>query len=221
MSGSFSIKYGASYVPNEQEKPDLSSVPMLFRRRLSSLSKSAFVSFIELSEKLDLSELPAVFVSRFAEMKMSLEMIAELQENQAISPAKFSTSVHNSLAGQFSIFYKNQQPIKALSAGPYSLANGLIESLSLSSAESKAILLSVSEGQYPEEYKSYDDSIHETFACSLVLDATGTDISWEILEESVSEPKPWQSFNQFALGDLNTKSFKLALSPKTVLHLWR
>ncbi|MCM8532686.1 MAG: beta-ketoacyl synthase chain length factor [Lentisphaeraceae bacterium] len=208
-------------MPNELEKPDLSSVPMLFRRRLSSLSKSAFVTFIELSDQVDLSQLPGVFVSRFAEMDMSLKMIGELQQNQAISPAKFSTSVHNSLAGQFSIFYKNQQSIKALSAGPYSLANGLIESLSISSTESKATLLSISEGNFPAEYKSYTESRSEPFALSLVLDSMGNDISWEVIEESIPETESWQSLGQFSRSKSAGESIKLPLSKKSALHLWR
>ena len=109
MTGTFSIEHTAAFFAEANIKPEISLLPMMFRRRLSPLGKAAFSTFEDLSQKTALSGVPAVFVSRFAEMKMSLEMIQAMQEDQLVSPAKFSISVHNSLAGQFSIFYKNQQ----------------------------------------------------------------------------------------------------------------
>lgn len=91
--------------------------------------------------------LPAVFTSGQGEMAITDYMCATLAEDpRAISPTKFHNSVHNAAAGYWTIGAGAQVPATAISAGPYSFAQGLLEAMVQLQAGEEAVLLVAYDG---------------------------------------------------------------------------
>lgn len=91
--------------------------------------------------------LPAVFTSTYGELSITDYMCATLAEDpRAISPTKFHNSVHNAAAGYWTIGAGAHVPATAISAGPYSFAQGLLEAMVQLHAGEDAVLLVAYDG---------------------------------------------------------------------------
>ena len=109
------------------ETPDVSFVPPLMRRRLSALQKEMFVISHALGESE--SDYSVFFASHDGEQSLTHFLANEYNTEGAVSPGKFSTSVHNAAPGLYSIFTANQAPYTAIAAGEDSIESGLLEAL--------------------------------------------------------------------------------------------
>lgn len=91
--------------------------------------------------------LPAVFTSTYGELSITDYMCATLAEDpRAISPTKFHNSVHNAAAGYWTIGAGAHVPATAISAGPHSFAQGLLEAMVQLHAGEDAVLLVAYDG---------------------------------------------------------------------------
>lgn len=78
----------------------------------------------------DPAQLPSVFASRHGELAITDYMCRTLADDPAsLSPTRFHNSVHNAAAGYWTIGAGAHAPATALSAGPWSFAQGLLEAL--------------------------------------------------------------------------------------------
>ena len=86
--------------------------------------------------------LPSIFASTYGEIAITDYMCATLASDpRAISPTRFHNSVHNAAAGYWTIGTGAHAPATAISAGPGSFAQGLIEAMAQLAAGSEAVLL--------------------------------------------------------------------------------
>jgi len=91
--------------------------------------------------------LPSVFTSTHGELTITDYMCATLaQDPCAISPTKFHNSVHNAAAGYWTIGAGAHVAATAISAGPYSFAQGLLEAMVQLHAGEEAVLLVAYDG---------------------------------------------------------------------------
>ena len=95
-------------------------VPKLLNRRLSPLAKAVFN--VAESCLTDGNKLPVVFSSAHGEICKSLIMLQTIQAGEELSPTAFSLSVHNAIAGLFSIAFSNTQEITVLAPGQEGIA---------------------------------------------------------------------------------------------------
>jgi hypothetical protein len=86
-------------------------------------------------------QIPTVFSSANGEICRSLEMLMALEADGEVSPAGFSLSVHNAIAGLFSIVYANQQEITVVAPGKDGIAPAFIEGLGILQEGAEAVLL--------------------------------------------------------------------------------
>jgi hypothetical protein len=84
-----------------------------------------------------------VFASRHGEAERTLGLLKELAADRELSPALFSTSVHNAVPGLWSILRGNRAPATALAAGAATFGWGLVEALGALEAEPGAPVLYV------------------------------------------------------------------------------
>ena len=105
--------------------PDISFVPPLLRRRLSEIEKITF--YLGQKSAPDYQNFRTVFASDFGEWTQTIQLIQQFYEEGQMSPAKFSTSVHNAGAGLFSLFRKNYQSYTCIAANEATLQAGLLE----------------------------------------------------------------------------------------------
>ncbi|OUS14790.1 hypothetical protein A9Q88_13410 [Gammaproteobacteria bacterium 50_400_T64] len=93
--------------------PDISAIPPMLRRRLSSLGKMALsVAFPLLPNSED--KLPCVFSSRHGELERTVGLLQTLAKHEPLSPMHFSLSVHNAIGGVMAIARKDPSSITAL-----------------------------------------------------------------------------------------------------------
>lgn len=90
----------------------------------------------------DPARLPSVFASTHGDLAITDYMCAALATDPAaVSPIRFHNSVHNAAAGYWTIGNGCMAPTTAISAGPASFAQGLLEALSQLACGADAVLL--------------------------------------------------------------------------------
>ena len=141
-------------------KPDVTFLPAMFRRRLSSLSKMSMRVAHDCSDQV--GSLRTVFCSRHGELTRTVQLLQQLSDAELISPTGFSLSVHNTASGLFSIAHQNTLPTTAIAGGKDSFEAGFLEAAAvLRSGECEKILLVIADEPLPEPIDSFlqDDAI--------------------------------------------------------------
>ncbi len=157
----------------EQQKTLLASVPKMLRRRLTPLAKTVFCAILQ--QQANYAEIPIVFSSSHGELEKSLRMMEMIEDNQEISPTQFSLSVHNAIAGLFSIAFNNKQQISVLAPGEDGVAAGFLEACGLLEEGENAVLLVFYDESLPaffptQPYRLSDD---KSLAVALWLSKCG------------------------------------------------
>jgi hypothetical protein len=127
--------------------PDVSFVPPLARRRLTDLEKAALAVANEVYPHGE--EIPVVFASRWGEIGTTVKLIKQFHSEKEMSPAAFSTSVHNAAPGMMSLKESNHATYTAIAASEDSLKNGFVEALAMR----KRLLFVYAEERTPEFYR--------------------------------------------------------------------
>ncbi len=156
------------YIQSEQEI-DVSFVPPLIRRKLSTLDRAALSTMAKVFNR-NVEEI--VFSSQYGEFTRLDTLIEQYQGAGEVSPAQFSASVHNYPAGFFTLINKLNIPYYALSAGENSFTAGLIKSVIseketmytfadiYSGVKSISVLISPAKGkEVNTEIKSFKDFV--------------------------------------------------------------
>lgn len=105
---------------------DVSYIPMLLRRKLSKLDK---IVFAILDNIYDQNIDNIILASEHGEFDRLKEIISQYQNDNMVSPTKFSSSVHNYSVSAFSQLNKITNSYTAISAGKDSLLMGVITSI--------------------------------------------------------------------------------------------
>jgi len=149
--------------------PKLAFVPPMQRRRLSPFAKIALYVALHASETVD-ENLPMIFSSRHGDLHKTSDLLADLALDNELSPTAFSLSVHNAVAGLFSILTKNKSAINAIAAGQDSLFMALVDAYArLKSGICNKLLLVHVDQALPEIYDDFRDEVQVDHALALVL----------------------------------------------------
>ncbi|MDV7341019.1 beta-ketoacyl synthase chain length factor [Terasakiella sp. A23] len=153
--------------------PNIKDLPMMLRRRLSHLGRMV----MRVTHDLEMEDsLPLVFSSRYGESDQTVKLLESLSVKEPLSPTIFSMSVHNGLAGLFSITTRNKQPHTAISAGAASFCNGLLEACAMLQVNpEQPVLLVHYDGPLSDFYENFGDERVKPMALALRLEKTGRD----------------------------------------------
>lgn len=107
------------YYVIDEDEINVSSVPMLVRRKLSKPDRIAFTILEKIyDDNVD----SIIFASENGEIDRLREIIYQYQTENMVSPIKFSSSVHNFAPSAFSRLHNITKPYTAISAGKETLA---------------------------------------------------------------------------------------------------
>ena len=120
------------------------TLPPLLRRRVTALGKMAFKAAFDLSA---LEPARFIFCSRHGEFQRTLSILTTLATGEAVSPAEFSLSVHNALAGLLSIAQHNTGGHTAIAAGADFIKTSTGFSTGGATAEDVAMMRGVAGGR--------------------------------------------------------------------------
>lgn len=154
---------------DEDDLPALKQVPAMQRRRLSRFAKLTMQCVLDIltDEKEDL---PCVFSSRHGDLHKTSKLIEDVAEKNDLSPTHFGLSVHNAVAGLYSIFSNNKQAMTATSAGEDSFLMALIDGYAkLESQKLDKILVVYTDEVVPSKYSQYVSDVEKTISIALIL----------------------------------------------------
>lgn len=159
--------------PDPDAAPDVSCIPPMLRRRLSPVGRAAAAVLWDLLEPD--SQVPLVFCSRHGDQDKTLQLLAAIGQQEPLSPAAFSVSVHNAVAGLLSIAKNARGPHTALSAQDLPFTMGALEAWAQLRAGAERVLLVVYDYPLPAVYQ-YPEPPAPPFALALELSLAGADL---------------------------------------------
>lgn len=160
---------GKRFIENEGT-PSVPFLPAMFRRRLSRLSKMALK--VAYNCVPDIESIKTVFCSRYGEMYRSAGLLHDIVAAEPISPIGFSTSVHNTASGLFSIARKDTASSTAIAAGKATFETAFMEAAA-SLMTAKKVLLVISDESLPVPFNEYKDEKEQTYAAAFLLSHSG------------------------------------------------
>lgn len=126
------------------------AMPLLLRRRVSPIGQAALRSAWLLP---NLDQARFIFCSRNGEFDRTLAMLTDMADDEPPSPADFSLSVHNALAGLLSVAARNRNGHTALAAGFDTFGFGLLEAAAcLHEAPEQPVILVHFDAPLPADY---------------------------------------------------------------------
>ncbi len=146
---------------------ELLAVPKLMQRRLSPLAK-AVLKVAEACQKQE-AQMPVVFSSAHGEICKSLEMLKVLQAGQELSPTGFSLSVHNAIAGLFSIVFRNREEITVIAPCREGIAAAFVEGLGMLHDGADEVLLILYDEPIADFYPVAPYKLNSSHPCVLGL----------------------------------------------------
>ena len=149
----------------DETVPALEQIPAMQRRRLSGIAKLALNSAIHSlnSESVDY----IVWASQYGDEHKTLKILADVLQDQTPSPTQFSTSVHNAIAGLYSILCQDATPSTSLAA---SWSEALIEAyawLKTTPQPNARVLVVYYDEALPEIYQEFQP--FSGFAMSAIM----------------------------------------------------
>lgn len=155
-------------LPEEGCIPDLSSIPPMLRRRLSSLGKMAVsVALPLLTAATSSAATPSVFSSRHGELTRTVGLLNSLAQHEALSPTHFSLSVHNAIGGIMSIARKDPSSITALAGD---LGSTFLEASAILSEQAcNEVLCVIYDEPVPTPYTNKEIGPYQPYAAAFLL----------------------------------------------------
>lgn len=198
----------------------LADVPKMLKRRLSPLAKTVFCAIGQCLS--DPARVPAVFSSTHGELAKSFTMLERLEAGEDISPTAFSLSVHNAIAGLFSMAWHNKLQCTVVAPGEEGMTPAFIEGLGLLREGARQVLLVYYDEPvvpfYPTE--PYKVATENSCALALLIGANGKGLPLRLSSSPGTGDdgeQPWQLpvFIDFLRGSQRQLTFR------TPRHSWR
>ncbi len=145
----------------------LSTVPKMLKRRLSPLAKTVFCAARQCLD--DDTTIPSVFSSTHGELAKSFRMMEMITAGEEISPTAFSLSVHNAIAGLFSMAYHNQTQSTVVAPGEEGMAPAFIEALGLLEEGAGQVLVVLYDEPLVDFYPSAPFQLTAENSCAVAL----------------------------------------------------
>jgi Beta-ketoacyl synthase, N-terminal domain len=147
------------------------AVPMMLRRRSTALGQKMLASALACGETASTGRY--VLASRHGEFSRTLGILKSLAAHELPSPADFSMSVHNGLAGLLSIHLGNTRGHTAMAAGLDTFGFGLMEAAArLAEQPNEPVLLLFGDEPLPGEFDIFgEDDIELPLVVALALQA--------------------------------------------------
>lgn len=142
-------------------------VPKMLQRRLTPLARAVFNVAGLCIESTETR--PVVFSSAHGEICKSLAMLKTIQAGEELSPTAFSLSVHNAIAGLFSIAYSNSQEITVIAPGQEGIAPAFIEALGMLHEGADEVLMILYDEPIADFYPTAPFKLNTAFPCVLAL----------------------------------------------------
>jgi hypothetical protein len=214
-------------VPDQQEQPECLSLPPMQRRRLSRLARMTMeVASPLLAED---EQLPFVFASRHGETTRTFALLNDVADQQPLSPTNFGLSVHNAIAGQWSILRGQRGESVAIAGEADTFEHAMLEAAGLLASGATSALVVIADELPPSAYAPWISDVPFSYALALRLDrldataSAPTDNCWQLRlarHDGDASPCAWPHALDF-LRALQTGQRSLDHAWKTRQWMWQ
>lgn len=173
-------------------QPACAFLPAMQRRRLSRLARMAMETAWPLCAEDE--QLPFVFGSRHGETTRTLALLADLADGAPLSPTAFGLSVHNAIAGQWSILRGQRGESAAIAGEADTFEHAVLEGALQLQAGAPAALVVVAEELPPPTYAPWIADVPFSYAVALRLEGTDAAAAhWQLqlAQAEAATPCPW------------------------------
>jgi hypothetical protein len=142
------------------------------RRRVSLFARRQLQAAYDCLQQADVlqEEIPSVFASRHGDIHQSLRLLEQIRAGDTPSPQGFALSVHNSVAGLWSLLRRDHSPSISIAAGNDTLFTALTEArLRLAGSTSARFLLVIGDEPLPEAYQKWADDEQRSYGLAILL----------------------------------------------------
>ncbi len=146
---------------SQQEEPPLVEMPAMIRRRVERLGRVALQATYW--GQGDCVQCPIVFASRRGDIGRSIQLLCQLATGEPLSPAAFSTSVHNAIGALYSIANTHTGPYTAIAAGEETVEAAFVEALGQLADGEPEVLLVYYDEPLPVPYDVFQDGFDFKF----------------------------------------------------------
>ena len=190
---------GGEILPYHEGLADAGFLPLMQRRRLTPLARAALAVAWHCREEHE--QLPAVFCSDHGESQAYFAMLNHLAGAEQLSPSQFSLSVHNAIAGLYSLYSASKAPYVALAGGQESLFAAFLEVAGmLAENPATAVLVVWYEQPLPQVYGAYAPSPKAPLALAMRLSCGNQGLTLRLTrhadEGKMSPTHPLEAFSQ-------------------------
>jgi hypothetical protein len=148
--------------------PKLPHIPPMQRRRLTPFMKMALHCAYQVCENQP-QALPTVFSSRHGDLTQTSALLVDLANQEDLSPTAFSLSVHNAVAGLYSILSQNKQASTTISAGINTFAMGLLEAIVRAKTLNTSVLFVHTDRVMPDIYSAFHNNEEPSHSLAMVI----------------------------------------------------
>jgi hypothetical protein len=173
------------------EQPACDFVAPMQRRRLSRLAR--IVMHAAWPMCADNEQLPFVYASRHGETTRTFAMLDEIGREAPLSPTQFGLSVHNAIAGQWSILRGQRGESVAIAGEADTFEHAIVEAAALLGDGAAAVIVVIAEERPAAAYDGWIDDVPFSYAVALRVsraDGTATGPRWRLSLRGNTEAAP-------------------------------
>jgi hypothetical protein len=142
------------------------------RRRLSRLARICLHVAWPLCGEGE--QVPLVFGSRHGETPRTYALLSDVAEGRPLSPTQFGLSVHNAIAGQWSILRGQRGESVAIAGEADTFEHAMLEASLLLADGATAVIVLVAEEMPAPAYADWIDDVPFSYALALRVEAAVT-----------------------------------------------
>lgn len=159
-------------------QPTCAFLPTMQRRRLSRLARMTMEIAWPLCHANE--QLPFVFASRYGETSRMLALLSDITETTPLSPTAFGLSVHNAIAGQWSILREQYGESTAIAGEADTFEHAILEGALQLQAGASAALVVLAEERPPSIYTRWITDVPFSYALALRLAPVSRGPHWQL-----------------------------------------
>jgi hypothetical protein len=146
-------------------QPSCDFLPAMQRRRLSRLARMTLDVAWPLCAEGE--QLPFVFASRHGETPRTFALLSDVAAEQPLSPTQFGLSVHNAIAGQWSMLRGQRGESVAIAGEADTFEHAMVEAAGLLNDATPSVLVVIAEERPPAAYDTWIDDVPFSYAVAL------------------------------------------------------